>query len=355
MMYLNNLIARKSLTIHSFYLIFICCCLTLLFVYPVYNHISFEYEYFKFADIILNSTKWLHQLDFSNGSSHDGLTDVTTYRTIGYPLIIALFKWCFNDLYVNAILIFQILLWCYSSFIFGNFLEEFGFTKFSKWIFILSYLTGWGFITQFQFQTDAVYTSIFTILIIYCARLILREQIYTSAKLLKCGVLLLSCFLIREATLQISLIFISLFLVNIKTTISKNEFKKMIVSMAVFYMPLIAFVLAQSFWNCYRSGGEFFITLGTRTAIAVPIEHAIELDQKVLQNSVLFDDEAKNIIYSNHKKMNDLYVKKFNFDVNKWYQLLDVIIDMKKKYSLTECAIDKLIKKEYFRLWMEHP
>ena len=231
-MYLSNLEIKnkQNLSLYVFYGMFILFCFGLIFVYPVFDYLTLKNDthYFRFVEMILNSTKWLYQLDFSNATCDDGLTDITTYRSIGYPLITALFKLVFDNLCVHAILVFQVLLWCYSSWVFWNFLDEFGFVKFFKWIFILSYLTGFGFVSQFMYCTDAIFTSIFTILIICCAGLILKGQIYIKTKLLEYGTILLCCFLIRESTLMLAPIFISMWFLDIKNICSKNKIKETI-------------------------------------------------------------------------------------------------------------------------------
>lgn len=332
-----------------FSLMSMLCSLSIFLIWK-YPIAMLRPQYAKYADLILSSTNWLYSIDYTNCLCGEGLSDITTYRSIGYPIVIALNKLIFGAYQIYGILFAQLILWFYSAYAFWGFSKEFGLKDKFRLIFIFSYLTGWGWFIQHDCMSDALFTSLFTLLVINIGKLILRDELYNSFKNLKIGFLLLGLYLIREVTLQISILFLATYAIQLLNRGTYTSLKKLIKSAFLFYLPIVSFALIQGCWNYYRTGGEFFINLGAKSALLPRIEHAIIVDNSALKDNLLFDEFAKDRIL---KQIHDQKLQKLN--LNEFYFDFSIIRHNKNHPNLSQPKLTELVKKEYARLWFHYP
>lgn len=342
----SSAISKKSFAVFLF--AYLLANIILLVKFPFFLE---RPQYFTYAKLLLNSTEWLHSLDFNNCVCGDGPSDITTYRAIGYPFIVATFKVLFGTFANHALITFQLLLWSYSALLLTRLSDELKINAYLKWILFISYLFGWGAFLQHDLATDGIFASIFGITIIYYVRTRHKEEndLFTAKFNFCFGILILGLALIREVIFIIFPIFLLVYFADL----SRFKRIKLLLTSAkaavVTALPILIWIALQVSWNFYRSEGHAFLFLGSRTSLTPRIEHAMVYKPSVINNSILYNTPAlKNNILDQIEELHPpRSVAEFTIDpLTKYIQ---------REQNLTEFEITNRVSKEYFRLWKEHP
>lgn len=228
--------------------------------------------YITYADQILRDSRWLYDQPGGGGDA--------SFRMVGYPALIAVFKAFLGDQFGYGILLFQAALGlAATASIYGFLREALGDWR---WAFFatLCYATGLPLVFDAFILTDGAYGSLIAIAVASLGRLAIRGG-GTAAQAGLVGVVLASAFLIREATLQLALAFVPLLVVGA----SGGAYAR-IRSLLLLALPVFVVSGLYMSWNQYRSNA-YFVTTGMRTAALLPL---LEIAR---QGAPVFDGDSR--------------------------------------------------------------
>ncbi len=239
--------------------------------------------YIEYADKILSPNKqWMFNLDLNMG----GL-DISAFRAIGYPFIIAVFRQFFGESFgYIALVIAQNLL---SILVIGYFyltIRTIQIAQWCKYILCFFILFNANFIYDFAILTDSIFNNLFILaLLIMVKNIINNDKISIKNSLIIGGILGLS-FLIRAFSIYALIAFVPLFIF----LIYKNLARKQIILMI---LPIFLLYGAIGAWNTLRSG-HFFIVYNYAVPLQ-PVYKLYALGYAVFNGQTEIDNIAKSI------------------------------------------------------------
>jgi hypothetical protein len=237
--------------------------------------------YITYADQILRDSRWLYDQPGGGGDA--------SFRMVGYPALIAVFKAFLGDQYGYGILLVQAALGlAATASIYGFLREALGDWR---WAFFatLCYATGLPLVFDTFILTDGVYGSVIAIAVASLGRLAIRGG-SSAAQAVLVGVVLASAFLIREATLQLALAFVPLLVAGA----SGGAYAR-IRSLLLLALPVFVVAGLYMSWNQYRSNA-YFVTTGMRTAALLPLLEIARQGAPVFDGDSRLDQAARPLL-----------------------------------------------------------
>jgi hypothetical protein len=251
---------------------FFCVILVLLacFYFILVGHYSPSSSgdstaYLAYSELIIKSIStdnylWMKELNLAGGSeswSEWQWSKPSTYRMIGYPLVIVGAKFLGGENFGVLLQIFQSFSTLITIvFVYIALLEV---VKNKEWatIGVLAYALSPVIYLQNTILTDSLYSNLLTIA--YCLSIIsLYRDSGFYQRCLLIGLSLAVTFLIKDVTAIIIIIFIPIFLLPI--WYSKLPQLKKLISALLIFIPLCSAYLGYGLWN-YSRAGAFFMTL----------------------------------------------------------------------------------------------
>lgn len=266
---------------------------------------------------------------------------MTYMRNLGYPVLIALSKLIFGVSWSSALVVLQCTFSGVVSFFVYRMARMFCFSPIVSLFLWAVYVFGVSFISDFRITTDSAYTGFFILSVYSLYRSFTVEKHLFLPYLILSSFFYLCSFLLREASLYLSVSLVPLFIYFVYQKCEGEKFilKRMITALGVFLVPVLLVSLLMSLQS-YQQTGRYIAIFGQQTALFVkPIE--LEATGKVDVWQYLSDTErdvAKSAVQHNTL-----------FEIHKLNRMLH------EKLSLKPDQILDLGKKLYFRLWVNHP
>ena len=286
-------------------------------------------SYLGFAEHLLSNPQDLFSVDLDDPNS-----DITTFRIIGYPLLIMLAKSIFGSYWQYFIIIGQITFSCYASYLFYKLCLNLGLGKKTASIALaLQMLTLPIYLDQ-ALLTDSFCSSC----IIICCYLLseFNTRSYVKYSLL-IGLAFLGSFLMREFMLYISpvIAFSSYFILKDKNI----EFKLIIKSIILMLAPILLTAILYSNWNYYRTGFSF-VTIGAKNTALVPLV-------KLHKHGVP--------IFNKSQALDKLVEKNILSDEVVFSEVCKITGDLYRDYGYNQYEINKIATSRYYAAWFEYP
>ncbi len=237
--------------------------------------------YLSFADEILKSDSWIH-----NSSS------VSTYRMLGYPLLIAAAK-LISPLHYGYVLITA---QTFASIIAAYLLFRLCLAMTNS--FLLSILVPIGYLSanitwDLAILTDGFYNSLFSILACGLALKALNNNSDNLKTTALFALLAAMSILLRESAIYFCL-FLTLILI-IGFFYQHDKPLRKLVSLLVFILPFLATYSGYQMWNEHRTGQKF-LTTGMSTALMQPLVKIGGYGAQPFQTDDCFDQVARKTI-----------------------------------------------------------
>jgi len=214
--------------------------------------------YTAFADMILHETAWIHAVDLNDFWYPD-----TAFRSIGYPAIIAFAKVLSADHFGWIIVLAQMVLSLFTSYILFKLALEMS-NRFGLALFVaVAQALGQGFLLDQSVLTDSFNASLILLAILMIGRGIIRREGATVTQMIVPGLLIALAFLIRESGNQLQILywpFVIWWLVSVKQSWGRRA-----VLFLCFIAPMVVFTQSYKSWNQYRTGERFITTAGQTT------------------------------------------------------------------------------------------
>lgn len=219
--------------------------------------------YAQFADIMLANDNWFRSENIDTGGY-----PATSFRSIGYPLVIALAKVLTNDHWVWLIMALQMVLSLLATYFVYRLTAKLGNSTSLGLIAALIHGFGQSFLLDQCVLTDSLNASLLIIMLGLIGLGILDRRQPSIIELLGLGCLMAIAFLIREAGYYLQYLYFPL-LLYWGFILGKNRFYPLLV-LLVFALPMLISVEAYKSWNEYRTGKRY-ITTASQTSMYFPL------------------------------------------------------------------------------------
>jgi hypothetical protein len=289
--------------------------------------------YMNFADEIVHQTDWWYYVDINTL-----WYPPNAFRSIGYPLVLAMGK-LISPEYANALVVlFQSVLSLLTSYLILRLSyclsERFWVAAFCA----LAHAISQALLVDQSILTDSLNTSLLLIVICMLGRSILQNDKPTFGKMLGVGLLIALAFLVREAGNQLQYLYWSFALFWIYKSTASMPKKALL--FVCFILPMLVFIQAYKGWNEYRTG-ERFITTAGQTTMFFP---ALELKVRGIN------------AFENDEYLNDLEPYLEPLDVVPQLQNVAVINrHLTEKHGMNSNAKSQYAFKKFFGYWIDHP
>ncbi|MEH6632271.1 MAG: hypothetical protein V7776_15750 [Halopseudomonas aestusnigri] len=328
--YIKIAMRKSAISIFHILLALIVLKIGLLFFYgPVFTPDS--YGYVAFAKIILTGNSWLYFEDLNNYWYPE-----TSFRIIGYPLIIALAEAIFGNFWQWVVIIFQISISTIASWFIYRLVKCLSGNLYCALFVAFSHGLGQGLVLDLSILTDSLNASLLLIVSCYLGIAIIDEKKISLLVVSSLGVLVLFAFLLREAGSYFQIIFWPL--VFYWGYRSKGWLKGLALSL-VFIAPLLIGIEAYKTWNNYRTG-ERFVTTASQTSMFFP---TLDLEKRGV--SVLADDPL----------LKDMAPLSFSDDRPPLTRVALINKHLVETQSFNAYDVGKYGMTRFFRNWAEHP
>lgn len=212
--------------------------------------------YVAFAEQILHSKDWATHVEFSEDPEKYWGND-TTFRMIGYPLVIAGMMRISAEYWDWLIAILQIVVATSATFLLFDTLVKISGSRLLSLALATVQTINVNFALDQAILTDSLYLSL--LLTITCAlvRAALAGRL-SPFRLLTIGLGFMACFLLREASIALCCLWASLILVTLMRT---GRTARTAVALTIgAYLPMLTLHEGYKAWNKYRSGEPFVTT-----------------------------------------------------------------------------------------------
>lgn len=286
-------------------------------------------SYLTFAERILSNPYDLFKVDLNEPTS-----DITTFRIIGYPLLIMFAKTIVGDYWQQLIVLMQMALSCYASFLFYKLCLNLNMSeRLASIALALQMLTVPIYLDQ-ALLTDSICSSC----IIICCYLLsdFKSDHYIKYSLL-IGIAFLGSFLMREFMLYISPVIVAATYFILK---DKNiNFKVILNSIGLILAPVMLTTMLYSSWNHYRTGHSF-VTIGAKNTALVPLV-------KLHKHGVP--------IFNKDEPLDKLVVKNIVSPEVVFSEVCRITGDLYRDYGYNQYQINKIATSRYYAAWFEYP
>jgi hypothetical protein len=237
--------------------------------------------YITFANQFMTGWEWFWERNSTSGED--------TYRTIGYPAVIAAGMWIFGDGWEQGVIGFQIVLGLAASIL----LYRFASLALDRWWLGLLVAVGYTFslalVYEFHILTDALYGHLIVITIATLGLIAMRPN-ERATHILIPAVALGLAFLIRDFTLYMLPVFVVLVFVAVVRR--RNSLAAKTAMFVTVLVPVILLSGAYASWNEHRTG-ERFITTGARTAALLPLVRFAGQGVPIFDQDTPLDEAAR--------------------------------------------------------------
>lgn len=285
--------------------------------------------YTQFAAMILEGSDWVSNADVKGSAMPN-----TAFRIIGYPIIIALTQLISSDNWQVIIVLLQFTLTVASLFSLSRLMFLLGMNPLAGAFCLVSTGLSFSLLLDNMILTDSLAASIFVIVLSENAIASLRGNSFKAVDGLFFGVLIALAFLIREGIAVLSMLFVIPFL--LRAYLSRGQRLRSVVSVILFFVPLLLCIQIYKSWNEGRTGYRF-VTTGGQTVYLQGVMDAAAKDPKILSGNDPIDLAARDI------------VKEYSFS-----EVLAIQGRLfEEGYTAPELA--DLSKQKYFSSWFAYP
>ena len=287
-------------------------------------------SYVNFADVMLASRHWLNDADLAAQA-----VPATTYRSIGYPALIAAAKVLTAGNWPYAIVGLQIAASLTAFFAIFKLGANLGLTR--KWALAaaLAYATSVQFALDQCVLTDSLNASA----IILAVTIFLQGSEF-SAKLrplqiVTSGLLVAAAFLLREVMVFLVVVFIPLFMLRCMLVQGAPRIVRFLPCVLVL-LPIMAANAGYQFWNLHRTG-QRFVTTSPQMAALLPLIFAAKYSPGVFSGDSPLDHYVRPLLKQ--------YSMSEDIEIN------DALF--KSGYRAPEIA--RMAMDKYVATWRQHP
>jgi len=286
--------------------------------------------YTAYADTILSSTSWLRHIDLTKA-----VMEITAFRVIGYPAILALAKSISPEHFDTVIIVIQTILSLIAAYYVWELTYAFTTSRFLSALSSMIFLSS-NSLYDLSILTDSIYNSLYTILLCLLATKAIKKRTYSIHQLALLGVLGAASVLVRESGLYFLVFLVPLLILQLGKTLPST--KRIVLQVMVFLTPAILVVMLYNGWNYYRSG-HAFVTTGAQSAIMTPIVVLGQYGVDVFEGETPLDQVGRRV------------VKKYQFKPEVW-QINDALF---RDYQYTAYDIAVAAKKKFCRCLVRYP
>lgn len=300
---------KNYLLFYSFiFFIFLAKNLFVLFFGPLETPDTIGY--IAFANMILSSdTKWIHDAGLYQSS-----INLSTFRTIGYPIIIALTEFFSGKNFKVLLVILQSSLTtisCAYMYIFIYSLCS------KKWPAIISvFFIGIFHTTLWDISllTDSFFASFYMLLFSILSYNLLKKNIPSKKQSLLLSFCFIGLILLRSNGLFVILTLLPL--IAFLIYFSKNISRIKIVFLIILFVPSLFTMLTYYTWNFYRSG-NVFVSTGGQTVLLQPLFRMVKNGVDVFDEDNILDntvkEHARNYDFSEIITVNQVLFEKYGW------------------------------------------
>lgn len=297
-------------------------------------------EYSDFADIILNETAWLHDEGLS-----DGRHPRTSFRAIGYPLIIALAK-VLNATYWPWFIVGLQFSFSLLATVFVYRLAKLMSEK--HWVALFAALchgVGQNVVLDQTIFTNSLNGSLLLILACHMGISILSNRRLSVLEAVALGGVVLICFLIREAGLYLQIFYWPLvFFWSVRT---KANIFRGVCFVVIFAIPTFVGAEAYKSWNEYRAG-ERYITTAARVAMFYPPLHLKWRGIQTISTDPLLVDMEPFADWRNVTTDHDIIRTRDEY-------MTRISNHLRDTHGFSHLDTARFLTAYFYKNWMDHP
>jgi len=297
-------------------------------------------DFTRFADVILNESSWLHHEDLNQGASPP-----TSFRAIGYPLVIAFAKslstsnwpWIVIGIQLTFSLIATAFVYRLAKMLSGR-----------QWVALFAALchgVGQNVVLDQTIFTNSLNASLLLIMACHIGISVLSGKqlsVWQSATL---GAIVLAAFLIREAGLYLQVFYWPLvFFWSIR---SNKSLLRAVYLVAVFAAPTMIGAEAYKSWNEYRSG-ERYITTPAQVAMFFP---ALKLKWRGIETI------SKDPLLSNMEPFEDWRGVSSDAQIigTRDEYMIRITNHMRQFHGYNHVEVARFLTSYFYRNWIDYP
>ncbi len=247
------------------------------YITPVYDAVG----YIEYANKILNEEEWLYFLDFSKG----GL-DITAFRSIGYPLIIAICKYFFYENGYIMVVILQNLFSIAVLVYFYILVKNLKISNIIKYIICFIFIFCSNFTHDNAILTDSIFNNSFVLALLLLSNIIVNNSILSNRWALAIGLILAFSYTIRAFAIYA--------IICILPLVAYIYYKKLgRMQIILVFIPLFLTYIINGAWNYGRS--SYFFSVYNYAVPLQPVYKLYALGYDVFDGNTKIDEIAQNI------------------------------------------------------------
>ncbi|WP_420548623.1 hypothetical protein [Curvivirga sp.] len=299
---------------------------------PIYSNDSGGYE--SYALLLMQQTEQMSYMDLNWGH---GL-GTTTFRSIGYPAVLAFFMLISPDHFDWLVIGFQTLLSFYCGFLLYKL--SFAFLQ-NRWISLFvfaSYILSLGLVLDQSILTDSLSANLVLMMICHAGIWILTDKQLSWVHFLGLGMLMALSFFVREAGAILQYLMWPMILILIVT--KHCNWKTSLVMFLAFVAPMFLSIQGYKAWNEYRTG-ESFVTTAARTTVYFPA-----FDMMKRGHDPFTGDQYLDGAPVTHEMLQTLSPNEIMVLVSKYVY---------EKHQMNAVEMARYGYKYYFKLWQQFP
>jgi len=322
----NSMLTHPILRGNQFVLLFflVLASIKLLLVY-IYGPMHFDDTggYLTFANEILRGDNWMHSPSW-----------ISTYRMLGYPLLIAGSKWI-SPAHFEYILIlgqtFTSLIAAYMLFRLSLIMTR---------SYLLASLVPIGYLSanmtwDLSILTDGFYNSLFSIIACGIVLNALKRKTVSLSTTFTLGILASISVVLRESAIYFCAFLTLIHFIGLAYQQGKSLQKTL--SVLVFLGPILGTYFGYQLWNDYRTGHPF-LTTGMSTALMQPLVKVGQYGVNLFQEDTCFDRVARSVVQK-----------------NEWSEVGIINKKLKTQCDYSNHAIAQATKSKYLSSLIHHP
>jgi hypothetical protein len=232
---------------------------------PIYQPDSHGFAHI--ADTLLQDAVWLH-----DGGLRSGFRAATTFRVLGYPILLAGLKLVFGSAFDIATVVLQSVVSVLAAAVLFRLALAFGLASEAAALAAFGYSSSILWLFDMNILVDSLFANAMFIAAAMPSLALLRGRAPTIAVLAGAGLLLAFATLLRETGVYFAPVWAIGVLVAVLS--AGRPWKAAVLAAALILLPTFVTASAYREWNRYRTGFAFLTTAAQATMWFGPIEVA---------------------------------------------------------------------------------